>query len=82
MKIELTPASKNLLQTIADAAEMSNDGLGAWASWFRPITKDERGNVSDLIKKGLLTVGEADIDGEIWYQLTEEAKKLVGGSND
>jgi hypothetical protein len=75
--MKLTKASSELLKRIVEAS--GSDGSdGVWAYWLvKPLTKKDRGNLSDLIQKGLLIAKE--LDGDAFYTVTptgikEEAK--------
>jgi hypothetical protein len=66
--MELTKASSQLLQRIVEAS--STDGSdGVWAYWLKkPLTKKDRGNLSDLVQKGLLVAN--DFGGDAFYTVT------------
>jgi len=66
--MELTKASQELLQRII-AASNTDGSDGVWADWLeKPLTKKDRGNLSDLVKKGLITA--QDYMGAAYYTVT------------
>ncbi len=70
MNIELTPESSNLLEAIAKDAANWN-GL---PPCFNHITLQNRGNLTDLKKKGLLSTFKDE--GEEWIQISRAGKDL------
>lgn len=73
--MELTTASQELLRRII-AASNCDGSDGVWADWLdKPLTKKDRGNLSDLIKKNLVTVN--DYMGATYYTVTPAGIKQV-----
>jgi hypothetical protein len=73
--MQMTQASTNLLKKIV---KVGND-CGSdcpWHEWLgEPLTQQEKGNLSDLVKKGFIKVGECD--GQVYYDISPEAFELV-----
>ena len=66
--MELTKASSELLERII-AASNCDGSDGVWAYWLdKPLTKKDRGNLSDLVKKGLIIAEE--YCGDAFYTVT------------
>lgn len=72
--MELTKASRVLLERIKEASSVGDGSDGVWAYWIAgcsgKLTKQDRGNIADLIKKGLLTAEE--LDGDAFYTITPD----------
>jgi hypothetical protein len=66
--MKLTKASRELLKRIVTAS--GSDGSdGVWSYWLaKPLTKKDRGNLSDLVKKGLIIA--KDFCGDDFYTVT------------
>ena len=68
--MKLTTASQKLLQRII-AASNCDGSDGVWHYWLdKPLTKKDRGNLSDLVKKGLIIAEE--YCGDAFYTVTPE----------
>jgi hypothetical protein len=74
--MELTKASSELLERII-AASNCDGSDGVWAYWLdKPLTKKDRGNLSDLVKKGLIIAEE--YCGDAFYTVTPTGIKQGG----
>jgi hypothetical protein len=73
--MEITEASRNLLIKIVTIAN-DNGSTCPWHEWLgEPFTQQEKGNLSDLVKKGFIEVKEDD--GQVYYDISDEAFALV-----
>ena len=73
--MEITKASKNLLVRIVTIANDYGSDC-PWHEWLgQPFTQQEKGNLSDLVKKGFIKVGE--MDNMVYYDISQEAFDLV-----
>ena len=79
--MELTQASQNLLTKIVTIANRYGSTC-PWHEWLdEPLTQKEKGNLTDLVKKGFIKVGEDS--GQIYYDISDEAFELIENlSND
>jgi hypothetical protein len=79
--MELTQASQNLLTKIVTVANDCGSTC-PWHEWLgEPLTQQEKGNLTDLVKKGFIKVGEDS--GQIYYDISDEAFELIENlSND
>ena len=79
--MELTQASQNLLAKIVKVANACGSTC-PWHEWLdEPLTQKEKGNLTDLVKKGFIKVGEDS--GQIYYDISDEAFELIENmSND
>jgi len=74
--MKLTKASRELLKRIV-AASGSDGSDGVWSYWLdKPLTKKDRGNLSDLVKKGLIIA--KDFRGDVFYTVTPAGIKEEG----
>lgn len=72
---KLTPASAALLVKIIKSAEY--EGEGEMMEALIKFTKEERGNLTDLKKKGFVeTVFDSDTPDYIWCILQEASRPL------
>lgn len=72
--MKLTKASRELLTRII-AASNCDGSDGVWHYWLdKPLTKKDRGNLSDLIKKGLIIA--EDYRGDAFYTVTPAGIKV------
>ena len=66
--MKLTTASQKLLRRII-AASNCDGSDGVWSYWLdKPLTKKDRGNLSDLVQKGLIIA--EDYRGDAFYTVT------------
>jgi DNA-binding PadR family transcriptional regulator len=73
--MEITEASKNLLVKIVNIGNQFSSDC-PWHEWMdEPFTQQEKGNLSDLVKKGFIKVGQDD--GQVYYEISPEAFDLV-----
>ena len=77
--MKLTKASQELLERITAASTAGDGSDGVWAYWLTGskgrFTKQVRGNIADLVKKGLLTA--EDFHGQNFYTITPEGIKQM-----
>jgi len=74
--MKLTKASRELLKRIV-AASNCDGSDGVWAYWLdKPLTKKDRGNLADLVKKGLIIA--EDFRGDAFYTVTPAGIKEEG----
>lgn len=67
--MKTTFASYELLKRIIKASGVGDGSDGVWAYWLdKPLTKQDRGNLSDLVQKGLLVASE--FHGKAFYLVT------------
>jgi Cys-tRNA synthase (O-phospho-L-seryl-tRNA:Cys-tRNA synthase) len=72
---KLTPASAALLVKIIQSAEYENGSEMMEA--LMKFTKEERGNLTDLKKKGFVTTAfDSDVPDYIWCTLQESSRPL------
>ena len=77
---KLTPASSALLVKIIQEAEY--EGTNGMNEALMDFSKEERGNLSDLKKKGYVeTFKDPDAHGYIWCFLQEPARPLYEALN-
>lgn len=77
--MEITEGSKNLLVKIVTIGNQYGSDC-PWHEWIvaelkSSFTQQQKGNLSDLIKKGFITVGECD--DKVYYEISAEAYDLV-----
>ena len=78
--MKLTKASQELLQRIIAASNCEGSD-GVWAYWLeKPLTKKDRGNLSDLVKKGLIIAD--DYYGSAFYTVTPAGIRQAGANEN
>ncbi len=79
--MQLTQGTQNLLTKIVTMANLYGSTC-PWHEWLdEPLTQKEKGNLTDLVKKGFIKVGEDS--GQIYYDISDEAFELIENmSND
>jgi hypothetical protein len=74
---KLTPASAALLVKMINEAEYESPEEGGMSDALMAFTSAERGNLSDLKKKGIVTtLNDEETPGYIWVIFEEPARPI------